>query len=266
MTALLRLNALWVGGSLGYLEQACLASAVAVGHPVSLYTYHGIANVPAGIDLRDARDVLPEERLIRNKATGSVALGSDIFRYALMRLGLGCWIDADVYFLKPLTFGDDTHVFGFEDDQQVCSAILQIPPTSPLLADLLEFVNADPVIPPWWPLEEQERQRQLAAQGRALTLEDMPWGTAGAKALTHFIGKNGLTAQVAPRDVFYHIHWSGAERLFAPDGRVEDSFTPQTQAIHLWNAMIQRQKNADVDPASFIAEICRRQNVALSAA
>lgn len=264
MTAPLRLNALWVGGSLGYLEQACLASAVAVGHPVSLYTYHGISNVPASIDVRDARDVLPQERLIHNKATGSVALGSDIFRYELMRHGLGCWIDADVYFLKPLTFGDDRLVCGFEDEQAVCSAILQIPQHSPLLADLLAFVNADPVIPPWWPLDEQERQQKLAMQGRALKLEDMPWGTAGPKALTHFIGKNGLTAEVTPREVFYPLHWSEAGRLFLPDGRVEENFTPQTRAIHLWNAMIQRQKNADIDPASFIAEICRRQNVALS--
>lgn len=258
---MLRLNALWVGGTLGYLERACLASAVAVGHPVSLYTYDSISNVPAGIDVRDARDVLPEELLIRNKATGSVALGSDLFRYELMRLGLGCWIDADVYFLKPLTFGEEAHVFGFEDQENVCSAVLQIPQNSPLLADLLAFVHADPVVPPWWPPEEQERQRQRATQGHALKLEDMPWGTAGPRALTYFIAKNGLTTHVAPRDVFYPLHWSEAERLFASDGRIEESFTPQTRAVHLWNAMIQRHKNADIDSSSFIAKICGSRNV-----
>ncbi|SRR5258708_2631314 len=32
-----KLNTLWIGKSLGYVEEACLASAVAVGHQVVLY-------------------------------------------------------------------------------------------------------------------------------------------------------------------------------------------------------------------------------------
>jgi hypothetical protein len=252
-----RLNALWVGGQLGYLEQACLASAVAVGHPVSLYTYQNVAGVPAGIDVLDAREILTEERLLRHKRVGSVALGSDLFRYELMRRGLGCWIDADVYFLKPLNFDTDAHIFGWEDEKTIGAAVLQIPAGSPLLADLRALVDSDPIIPPWWPPEEQEQQRLLATQGRALPLSEMPWGTIGPKALTYFVKKNGMTDQAARREVFYPIHWSGAEKIFAPNSNIQQSFTDQTKAVHLWNAMIQRQKRAAIDPSSFVAEICR---------
>ena len=62
-----RVNSLWVGDRLGYLEQVCLVSAAAVGHPVTLYSYtpDRLKGVPPGIELRDAREVMPEERVVK---------------------------------------------------------------------------------------------------------------------------------------------------------------------------------------------------------
>lgn len=257
MTSLPRLNALWVGGSLGRLEKACLASALAVGHHVSLYTYHGVANAPAGIEILDAREVLPQERLAQYKASGSFALGSNIFRYELMRRGLGCWIDADVYFLKPLDFAADAHIFGWEDQHYIGSAVLQIPKNSPLLADLLAFVSSNPVVPPWWTPYKRFRRRILGLQGRAPKLEDMPWGTAGPLAVTHYIKKNRLTAHAAEPDVFYPIHWSQAEDIFAPDAAIQSRLTSRTKAVHLWNDKIQHLKDGEIMPSSFFGRICR---------
>jgi Alpha 1,4-glycosyltransferase conserved region len=257
MTSLPRLNALWVGGSLGRLGNVCLASALAVGHSVSLYTYHGVTNVPAGIKILDARDVLPEERLTRYKASGSFALGSNIFRYELMKRGLGCWIDADVYFLQPLNFAADSHIFGWEDQHIVGSAVLQIPQKSPLLADLLAFVSSNPVVPPWWTPYKRLGRRILGMQGRAPKLEDLPWGTAGPLALTHYIKKNRLTAHAAEPDVFFPIHWSQAEEIFAPDAAVRSRFTSRTKTVHLWNAKIQHRKEEEITPSSFFGQICR---------
>ena len=257
MTSLPRLNALWVGGSLGRVEKTCLASALAVGHSVSLYTYHGVTNTPRGIDILDAREVLPEHRLIRYKGTGSFALGSNIFRYELMRRGLGCWIDADVYFLQPLKFAADLHIFGWEDEQYVGSAVLHIPQNSPLLTDLLVFVSSNPVVPPWWTPYKRLRRRIVAMLGRAPKLEDLPWGTVGPRALTYYIKKNRLTAHAVDPDVFYPIHWSQAEDIFAPDAAVQSRFTSRTKTVHLWNARIEHRKDGEVAPSSFFAEICR---------
>jgi hypothetical protein len=257
MTRLPKLNALWVGGSLGRVEHVCLASALAVGHSVSLYTYHGVTNAPGGIDILDAREVLLEHRLARYGFNGSFALGSNIFRYELMRRGLGCWIDADVYFLQPLMFDADAHIFGWEDEQYIGSAVLQIPQKSPLLADLLAFVNSKPVVPPWWTLKKRLRQRLLAIQGRARKLEDLPWGTAGPRALTHYIKKNGMTAHAAGPEVFYPIHWSQAEDIFASAATVRSRFTSRTKTVHLWNARIQHRKDGAIAPSCFFAEICR---------
>ena len=100
-----RLNSLWVGDSLGYLERLCLASARAAGHPFTLYAYapEKLQHVPDWVELRDAREVMPEDRLLRYRGSNSIALGSDFFRYALMTKGVGYWY-IGFYFLKPLDF------------------------------------------------------------------------------------------------------------------------------------------------------------------
>jgi hypothetical protein len=58
-----KLNTLWVGERLGYMERACLTSALAVGHRVTLYAYNRVLGLPDGVELFDARDILPEERV-----------------------------------------------------------------------------------------------------------------------------------------------------------------------------------------------------------
>src|ERR1700760_4207064 len=110
-----RLNTLWFGNQLKYTEQLCIASARAVGHQFRIYSYdpEALKGVPSGVELRDARELLPEERLLRYSDTGAVALGSDLFRYAMLAKGLGYWVDLDLCFLRPLDF-TDPYVFGWE--------------------------------------------------------------------------------------------------------------------------------------------------------
>src|SRR3982074_155733 len=101
-----RLNSLWVGNRLGYLEQLSLKSAVAVGHPMTLYSYtpESLRGVPEGVELRDASEVMPRERVVGYSDTGAFQLGANFWRYAMLAKDLGYWVDVDFYFLKPLKF------------------------------------------------------------------------------------------------------------------------------------------------------------------
>jgi phosphatidylserine/phosphatidylglycerophosphate/cardiolipin synthase-like enzyme len=51
---------LWIG-ELSKLERMALASFVANGHTVHLYAYDDLAGVPDGVQVIDAREILPEE-------------------------------------------------------------------------------------------------------------------------------------------------------------------------------------------------------------
>src|SRR4051812_10885773 len=89
------INGLWIG-QLSPLEQLCIRSFIVQGHPYHLYTYDALDNVPAGVTLQDAGQILPKSLIFRNqlgKGKGSVAAFSDLFRYKLLLERGGWWVD-----------------------------------------------------------------------------------------------------------------------------------------------------------------------------
>ena len=97
-----RLNSLWIGEQLGYVERLTMVSALSVGHPFRLYSYSPdkLRGVPNGVEVRDANEVVPYPTLARYFDVGLAALGTDFFRYAMQAKGFGYWVDLDLYFIK----------------------------------------------------------------------------------------------------------------------------------------------------------------------
>src|SRR5947209_6880287 len=79
------LNSLWFGDELGYLERLSIKTALAAGHPYTLYSYEPdqLRGVPAGIEVKDAREVMDDPRRLRHFEGKFKALGSDFFRYEI---------------------------------------------------------------------------------------------------------------------------------------------------------------------------------------
>lgn len=90
----------WAYGDLSRLETLCARSFVAQGWDLTIWTYGGVQNAPAGAAVRDARDVLPESRVFLN-SRGSYAGFSDYFRYAVLNRFGGLYTDTDVIALRP---------------------------------------------------------------------------------------------------------------------------------------------------------------------
>lgn len=89
------LHMLWVNGELTKLEILSLSSFVKNRFSVNLWTYNSQISVPSGVNVRDARDIIPEERVFYSKS-GSLAPFSDLFRYKVLLAEPGLWCDADV--------------------------------------------------------------------------------------------------------------------------------------------------------------------------
>ena len=85
----------WAYGDLTKLERLCIMSFVRHGYFVNLWTYGLLKNAPKGVLLRDAREILPETHVFKNK-TGSYASFSDWFRYKLLNEVGGLYADTDV--------------------------------------------------------------------------------------------------------------------------------------------------------------------------
>jgi hypothetical protein len=256
-----RLNTLWVGERLGYLEQLCLVSATAVGHSVTLYSYtpDNLKGAPDGIEIRDAREVMPEQRLLRYADSGSFALGSNFFRYELLAKNLGYWIDADIYVLKPLNFKQQ-YVFGLEHENTINSAVLFLPSDSEMVRDLCE-IPLSSRRPPWF-----GPKRSLAYFWKRVTtgpvkVEDLQWGTFGPLMVSYLAKKHKVVDQAQKPSVFYPVSWKVARSLYGPAHVIEELIAPETHAVHLYNSRLVGLSDRPPPPGSYIDVICRQHGI-----
>lgn len=247
-----QLATLWIGARLGPVERACLRSALHHGHRVALYCYTAPEGVPAGIELRDATEILPESTVVRHRG-GSPSLFSNRFRYELLARGLGTWIDCDLYFVAPLPEPGRT-IMGEQGGGTINSAVLRLPPDSPMLAELLALFD-ERAVPPWlaWRARLAARMR-LIATGRS-GIAQMPWGSAGPEALTWLARKHGLAGQALPSSRFYPVPWTDAAWLLDPARPLDSVTRPDTVAVHLWNEWLRRFDLAAAPRGSFAARL-----------
>lgn len=256
-----RLNSLWLEGRLGYIEQLCLVSARSLGHPFTLYSYkpETLSRVPNGVEIRDAREVMSDENLVRYFDTGWAALGSDFFRYSLLAKGLGYWVDMDLYFIKPFDFADE-YVFGWENDLSINGAVLRIPAQSAMLQDMINTPRLNWRPPFFGP------KRSLLYYWSRLTkgdvhAEDLPWGTFGPGLLTHFAKKHGVATLAQERSVFYPVQYTEAHALFGTSFAIEEKITKQTRAVHMWHSHLGRLTSESPPRGSYLDVVCRQHGV-----
>jgi hypothetical protein len=241
----LTINAIWIGPKLGRVHVACLKSFLRAGHHTVLHCFRIPSDVPEGVQTADAAKLLPESSLIRHKATGSVAIFSDLLRYEILRAGLGLYVDCDMFCVRPID--NEDYIFGLSGSKEIKNGVLKLPPECPVLLDLCKIKDGG-FIPPWFAVRHKLRLRLRHLMGYpAIRLEDLPWGFTGPKALTWYAHHHGIDCYAKNKDVFYPIDNHQVALLFDPARAIEDLITPQTKAIHLCNEYF-RRRSLDVIP------------------
>lgn len=250
------LNGLWVGEQLRYLEQLCLVSGLACGHQVRLFSYQPkqLRGVPSGVEVYDAAEVMPRERMLAYADSGSFALGSNFWRYEMLAKGLGYWIDLDVLLLKPFD-GKDEYVFGEEYEGGINNAVLYAPAESDFVQDLCNLPQANRC-PPWFgPRQRMRFYRKRFFEG-GVGLEDLPWGTYGPRMLTYVAEKHNVLRLASPAEVFYPVSWQKIRSLYDPSNPIENLLTDRTLAIHLYNSQLRDLATEAPPVGSYIANVC----------
>ena len=208
----------WHGDPLSNFERLSLTSFVDAGYRVALYSYIEL-EVPAGVELRDARSVLPTESLFDNPAVpGSFALFANWFRYQLLNNTTYTWVDTDVVLLDR-QIPDLPYIFGWEDERFINSEVLRLPADSPLLRSLLTAARE---------LEYPEARQ-------------VKWGTFGPKLLTRAVHEHELVGYALPVPALYPINYADVWRLFDPKSLGWCRSTVEgAVALHMWNAMFSK--------------------------
>jgi Alpha 1,4-glycosyltransferase conserved region len=239
MSNLFAIDCFWFGGLLGEIEQICLLSMLKQGHKVRLFHYEKLLNVPGGIEIADAKDILPRDEFIFHRANGSPALGADKLRYRIMKNGLGLWLDTDVILLRSID-QDDAYIFGLEVDAVINNAVLYLPMNASITEEICNFVDQIYPIPPFYDTATRIELERRAKSGFPVDVQDLPWGVYGPRALTYFVQRNNLHCFAQPSDVFYPVDWREAHALFASAFNNGTLITTSTIAVHLWNYVLRR--------------------------
>ncbi len=259
-----RIGALWIGERLSFIEQLCLKSFVDAGQNVSLYTYGPVENVPDGVKVADASDVLAMDKVIRHTRTGSPAPQADRFRYHLLaQEDRMIWADTDAYCVRPFA-SKSGHFHGWESPHHVNNGILGLPPDSETLRELIEFTSDEFAIPEWLSSAEQDRLKAARDAGSPVSVGDQQWGAWGPKALTHFLHKSGEIRHSLPREALYPISFKNRAALVKPGRGAERFITPETYSIHFYGRRM-RNRIADEggvpDETSLIGRLLKKHGI-----
>ena len=228
---------LWIRGALSTLERLSIVSHLRNGHPVRLFSYEPIPNLPQGTIWEDARVVLPESALFANPSAeghGGVSMFSNFFRYELLFQRGGIWSDCDSVCLKPLSFAADMEYFfaterlpaesNGQSGIRVASGIFKAPPGAAVVARALEIA-------------------------RKTDLVKAPWSSTGPRALHQAVTEMGLDRFMLTPDVFCPIAWWQIPALISGTTLLPGN----AYAVHFYNEMWRRNfldKNASYDPLS----------------
>jgi hypothetical protein len=256
-----RLNSLWIGEELGYIEQLTLVSALSFGHPFTLYSYtpEKLRRVPSGVEIRDANEVAQYQTLAHYFDGGWAALGTDFFRYAMQAKGLGYWVDLDLYFVRPIDFDDD-YVFGWEHKTSINGAVLRLPANSGMVRELGEIGHVNWQPPFYGPRKTAIFYWRRLTEGD-IRPENYRWGTFGPMLLTYLAKKYGVARAAKERSVFYPVTHRDWKLLCAPPEVAKARITPETRTVHLWRSVLIRGAGPLPPPGSYLEAACREHGL-----
>ena len=114
------------------------------GHHVKLYIYNSVENIPNGIEVADANEILQDYEIIRFKRKnhrmyGSPTAHSDKFRYLMLnQCERTIWADADAYCIKSF-LPINGYFFAWDRSGLVCNGVLALPKGSQSLNSLIKL-------------------------------------------------------------------------------------------------------------------------------
>ncbi len=252
-----QIAALWMEGRLSFLEELCLKSFVDNGHHVVLYHYGPLENVPEGVELKSAEDILPRAGEIKHERTGSPALHSDIFRYRMLaKEDRTIWADTDAYCRKPFETPNG-HFYGWESSKHINGGVLGLPADSDTLGELLAYTADEYSIPPWYGEEYEQQLLDSRDRGDPVHAGDQPWGVWGPHALTYFLHKTGEAKYALPQEGLYPLTFRDRRFMFKPNFDMSPYITENTYSIHLYGRRVRAriaEKDGGVPPRNSLIE------------
>jgi hypothetical protein len=207
-----------MGGDLSPLEQACLQSFAAQGYDVTLFSYEGVANVPASLRRADAAEIVDRAWAQRFVYRGKPDLShfSDYFRYKMFETAALTWIDSDMVLIDPKEMpAGRTTLVGRERQGSLNGAILYV--------------------------ADARLQGAFLREVEQLEGKDLSWGQTGPLLLDRYAAQLAQSEPIHGPDRFYPIDHDTIWKAFLPEHRDWCEAQCRSAAtLHLFNNVLVR--------------------------
>lgn len=236
-----KIQTLWIGPHLSRIERVCLQSFLVQGHEVTLWAYRNIENVPKGITIRNAENIISWSSASKIIKRVPIAIFSDLFRWKMLNLEGGWWVDADIFCIKEFDFPEE-YAFSRDSFRAVSNAVIKAPKGSKLGEEMIaQFWN------PCRPLPTDGRRLKLRKKILPLIGRNHPsyfsWGEAtGPLAFSGVIKMLGMEKWIQSHLTFYPVSHNNWDAIFDSTFAGKVQFHEKTCAIHLWNEYLGRNK------------------------
>lgn len=138
----------WQGKELNPISYTSLKSFIDCGHRLQLFTYGEIENVPPGVSIRDASDILPEYEI--KDFEGWFAGFADLFRYAFLYKEGGFWVDADVICLREEAPAEEIYMaYETYNHSSIGNSGLALPKGNEFAKALFNYAYDPGLVTPW---------------------------------------------------------------------------------------------------------------------
>jgi hypothetical protein len=268
------IQAFWAG-KLSDLEIACLKSWVGHGHPVILYSYQDLSGLPEGVTLADARDIIPEDEVELFHGDGpksarddafSYLPFSDKFRYRLLRMNGGIWLDMDIVLISPIP----THLF---DMEFFCS--------SERTMRIGAYKSKEPFKPTVSVIYCREPESDLMVELTNIhTKPKTAWD--GQKDFGKWLTRLGLDKGVLQPSAFCDMNWWDIKNIFGTVSVTDTlpvkwgvpgtavKWPEEALGIHCWRGLLRKEglpyeKAADFSPLSYLGRLYHHAGLAYAA-
>lgn len=214
-------------GNLSIFEKSSLMSFVKNNFRVNLWTYSSPEDVPNGVNVKDANEILDEswigkyvfEDPSKSSNKNIYTLFSDLFRVKLVSEGHGWWFDLDCFCLKDEKYfqelaSKNIFVMGKENEEEVNASVL--------------FISE----------ESFAKKFSKYIFSTAKSSEDRSYGFTGPRAITKFLKDRNLFEMSQKPNTFYPIEYQNYQDAYKKEEMTNClNLTKDSYVYHWWSSL-----------------------------
>ena len=263
MATLPKIASFWFGSDLTWLEQLCIQSYLDRGHEFVLYAKQPLQNVPDGVEMRDASEILwPPPFDISNGDRHRIAVFSDIFRLCMIQKTGFIYVDLDAYCVQAFDFSSP-YVFAVSEMGLYPNGVIGLPKDSLALGEMIKFLRAPNPIQPWKDERFINNKIRRIAKGERWGIEDLAWGNSGPQTFGHFLKQSGEVIHAMPTETLYPLAPKQLSILHSVG--VEDQIERKgVYSLHIYGHQkkhIATRLGGLPIKGSYLDRLCKRHNI-----